>query len=159
MRSCNITSKLLEWCCVWTQKEDFRSLHTESEILVWNFRMLKNKYNLTLCQSHLHSASETFIHDKKINKFGSGKMLCVFTSVASILIGKDDEPGKHSVNGLTGLSMYKFSKRWCKTCSPVPSRAIEIQNSNIFFVQFTGITAWKGRLCEVIQHINLLNNC
>ncbi len=26
----------------------------ESEILVWNFCMLKNKYDLTLCQSRLH---------------------------------------------------------------------------------------------------------
>ncbi len=30
-----------------------RSLHTE-----WCFRMLKNKYDLTLCQSHLHTASK-----------------------------------------------------------------------------------------------------
>ncbi len=52
------------------------------------FRMLKNKYDLTLCQSCLHTASET---SSVIRKFGSGSILCVFASVTSILIGKDDE--------------------------------------------------------------------
>ncbi len=33
--------------------------------LVWNFRAVNNKYNLTLCQSRLHAASETFVHHKK----------------------------------------------------------------------------------------------
>ncbi len=32
-----------------------RSLHTQSEIFVRNFRTLKNKYDLTLCQSRLHT--------------------------------------------------------------------------------------------------------
>ncbi len=63
-------------------------LHTESEIFFWNVRTLKNKYDLTLCQSRLHTASETFVHQKK---FGSGSIFCVFASVACILIGKDEE--------------------------------------------------------------------
>ncbi len=33
---------------------------------VRNFRTLKNKYDLTLCQSRLHTASETFVRQKKI---------------------------------------------------------------------------------------------
>ncbi len=55
---------------------------------VRNFRTLKNKYDLTLCQSRLHTASETFVHQKQ---FGSGSIFCVFASVACILIGKDGE--------------------------------------------------------------------
>ncbi len=51
------------------------------------FLHVKNKY-LTLCQSCLHTASETFVRHKK---FGSGSIFCIFASVASILIGKDDE--------------------------------------------------------------------
>ncbi len=43
-----------------------RPLHTESEFFIWNFRTLKNKYDLTLCQSHLHTASEIFVRHKKI---------------------------------------------------------------------------------------------
>ncbi len=39
-------------------------VHIESEILIWNFHTLKNKYDLMLCQSHLHTASETFVHHK-----------------------------------------------------------------------------------------------
>ncbi len=58
------------------------------EIEVRNFRTLKNKYDLTLCQSCLHTASETFVRQKKI---GSGLIFCVFTSVACILIGKNEE--------------------------------------------------------------------
>ncbi len=57
-----------------------RSLHTESEIFGRNYHTLKNKYNLTLCQSRLHT--------------GSGSIFCVFASVACILIGKDGENGK-----------------------------------------------------------------
>ncbi len=67
---------------------DYRSLHTESEIFVRNFCTLKNKYDLTLCQSRLHTASEIFVRQKK---FGSGSIFCVFASVACILIGKDEE--------------------------------------------------------------------
>ncbi len=37
------------------------TLHTESEIFVWNVRTLKNKYDLTLCQSRLHIAFSIFI--------------------------------------------------------------------------------------------------
>ncbi len=43
-----------------------------------------------LCQSRLHTASETFVHHKKF----SGSIFCVFAPVASILIGKDDEKEK-----------------------------------------------------------------
>ncbi len=49
---------------------------------VRNFRTLKNKYDLMLCQSRLHTASETFVRQKK---FGSGSIFCVFASVACIL--------------------------------------------------------------------------
>ncbi len=55
---------------------------------VWNFRTLKNKYDLTLCQSSLHTASETFVLQFF---FGSGSIFCIFASVACILIGKDEE--------------------------------------------------------------------
>ncbi len=41
-----------------------------------------------LCHSSSHTASETFIRHKEI---GSGWIFCVFASLASILIGKDDE--------------------------------------------------------------------
>ncbi len=41
-----------------------------------------------LCQSRLHTASETFVH---LKKFRSGSIFCVFASVACILIGKDGE--------------------------------------------------------------------
>ncbi len=58
---------------------------------VQNFRTLKNKYDLTSCQSRLHTASKYFAHHKK---FGSGSIFCVFASVATILIGKDDETKK-----------------------------------------------------------------
>ncbi len=40
---------------------DLRPLHTEYYIFSRNLCMLKNKYDLTSCQSHLHTASETFI--------------------------------------------------------------------------------------------------
>ncbi len=48
----------------------------------------KTRSDLTLCQSRLHTASETFVHH---NIFGSGSIFCVFASAASILIGKDDD--------------------------------------------------------------------
>ncbi len=57
---------------------------------------MKNKYDLTLCQSRLHTASETFVCQKK---FGSGLIFCVFASVACILIGEDGEYEKK--NGKT----------------------------------------------------------
>ncbi len=64
-----------------------------------------NKYDLTLCKSRLHTASETFIHHKK---FGSGSIFCLFASVAGILIGKDDEYEKTCENA--GLSVQTFSR-------------------------------------------------
>ncbi len=61
-------------------------------IYVRNFCTLKNKYDLMLCQSRLHTASETFVRHKK---FVPGSIFCVFASVASILIGKDDKYEKN----------------------------------------------------------------
>ncbi len=81
-------------------------LHTESEILVWNLRTLKNKYDLTLCQLRLHTASETFVHQ---NKIGSGSIFCIFASVACILIGKDEEYEK---NGKTHANISGLSVQW-----------------------------------------------
>lgn len=46
--------------------------------------MLKNKYDLKLCQSHLHTVFENFVHHKKLYQVGFSKF---FTSVASILRG------------------------------------------------------------------------
>ncbi len=51
----------------------------------------KKKYNLTLCPSRLHTTSVTIWH----KKFGSGSIFCVFASVASILIGNNDEYEKN----------------------------------------------------------------
>ncbi|XDV40006.1 hypothetical protein PO909_009170 [Leuciscus waleckii] len=45
-----------------------RPLHSESEIRIRIFRTLKNKFDLTLCQSRLHTASETFVRNKNIRK-------------------------------------------------------------------------------------------
>ncbi len=42
---------------------------------VRNFRTLKNKYDLMLCQSRLHTASEIFVRHKK---FGSGSIFLRF---------------------------------------------------------------------------------
>ncbi len=39
---------------------------------VWIFRTLKNKYDRTLCQSRVHTASETFFRHK------NNKKICVF---------------------------------------------------------------------------------
>ncbi len=44
-----------------TENKVLRTLHTESEIIVRNFRTLKNKYDLMLRQPRLHTASETFV--------------------------------------------------------------------------------------------------
>ncbi len=77
---------------------------------VRNFRMLKNKYDLTLCQSRLRTASETFVRQKN---FGSGSIFCIFASVACILIGKDEEYGKThakiSDSVCNGLKLMTFS--------------------------------------------------
>ncbi len=55
--------------------QDFQgSLHTESEFFVRNVCTLKNKYDLMLCQSRLHTASEILVR----HKFGSGSILGVF---------------------------------------------------------------------------------
>ncbi len=66
----------------------YLKVFAHSEIFVRNFCMLKNKYDLTLWQSRLHTASKTFVHQKK---FGSCSIFCVFASVAFTLIGKDEE--------------------------------------------------------------------
>ena len=48
-------------------RRDKRPLHTESEVHVRHVCMLNmNKYNLTLCQSRLHTASETFVRHEKV---------------------------------------------------------------------------------------------
>ncbi len=76
---------VLDNCCLsWTKVK-------VSAHWVQNFPMLKNKYDLTLWQSRLHTASETFVCHKK---FGSASIVCVFASVAFILIWKDEEYGK-----------------------------------------------------------------
>ncbi len=54
-----------------------------------------------LCQSRLHTASETFVHHKK---FGLGSIFYIFASVASVLIGKDDEYEKNAYENF-GLSV------------------------------------------------------
>ncbi len=41
-------------------------LHTESKILVRKFCTLKNKYDLMLCQSRLHTVSKTLVRHKEI---------------------------------------------------------------------------------------------
>ncbi len=52
---------------------------------VRNFCTLKNKYDLTLCQSRLHTASEIFVRHKQI-RIGFD-FFPLFASVASILRG------------------------------------------------------------------------
>ncbi len=59
------------------------------------FSHVENKYDLTLWQSRLHTASETFVHQKK---FGSCSIFCVFASVAFTLIGQDEEYKKNRKN-------------------------------------------------------------
>ncbi len=56
---------------------------TKNVLFKFVFFFFLNKYDLTFCQAHLHTASETFVCHKKI---GSGKIFCIFASVASILI-------------------------------------------------------------------------
>lgn len=50
---------------LYVHDQDWRSLHVESENSGRNFCTLKNKYDLTLCQSHLHTASKIFVCHKK----------------------------------------------------------------------------------------------
>ncbi len=90
---------------------------------VRNFRTLKNKYDLTLCQSGLHTASETFVRQ---NKIGSGSIFCVFASVACILIGRDGEYEK------TEKRIAKISDSVCKdlNCSMVLCQKCGIFISN-----------------------------
>ncbi len=54
-----------------------------------------------LCQSHLHTASDTFVRHKKIRP---GSIFCILASIASILIGKDDEYEKNTYENF-GLSV------------------------------------------------------
>ncbi len=78
-----------------------RSLHTESEILICK------KINTTmLCQSHLHIASKTLVC---YQKNGPGLIFCAIASVASILIGKDDEYEKKEINTYTNFGARTFS--------------------------------------------------
>lgn len=73
------------------QKKTHKALTNIEGLWVWNFRQLKNKYGLMLCQSHLNTASETFVRQKE-NRIRLN--FCVFASVAWILIGKDGGYGK-----------------------------------------------------------------
>ncbi len=75
---------------------------------VRNFRTLKNKYDLTLCQSRLHTASETFVHQKQ---FGSGSIFCVFASVACILIGKYNKIRKFRTQCAMAFTVSKHSNQ------------------------------------------------
>ncbi len=85
-------------------------LGTESEIVIRKLCMLKNKHDLMLCQSRLHTASETFVCHKK--KIGSGSVFCVFASVTRFFLGKDDEYEKmHN----------KFRTRCAKTFTQIRS--------------------------------------
>ncbi len=65
------------------QVKVLRPLHTEYETIVRYFGTFKNKYDLTLCQSRLQSPPKP--------SFGSGSNFSVFTFVAYILIGENDE--------------------------------------------------------------------
>ncbi len=51
---------------VWYFLNCFSFFLRSLQMFVQIFCTLKNKYDLTLCQSHLHTASETFVHHKKI---------------------------------------------------------------------------------------------
>ncbi len=72
---------------------------------------MKNKYDLTLCQSRLHTASETFVCQKK---FGSGLIFCVFASVACILIGEDGEYEKKKRKN--ACKNFGLSVQWPSFC-------------------------------------------
>ncbi len=75
--------------CAWLSHAIYRAALLQV-IAHWvrNFSHIKKKkYYLTLCPSHLHTASVTICH----KKFGSGSIFCVFASLASILIGNNDE--------------------------------------------------------------------
>ncbi len=54
---------------------------------VRNVRTLKNKYDLTLCQSRLHIASEIFVCHKNLDRVRFFFFFALFASVASILRG------------------------------------------------------------------------
>ncbi len=75
-----------------------RSLHTESKIFA------RKKINTTsCCQSHLHTASETFIRHKKKSNWDSFSLF--FTSVASILWGV-------FINGVWQVDLAAQSTVW-----------------------------------------------
>ncbi len=93
----------LALCIEWVPSER-RSLHTESEILVRNFHSLKNKYNHTLCQTRLPLKPLKLSSVVK-KKIGSVSILCIFASIASILIGKDDKYKKKCIYENVGLSV------------------------------------------------------
>ncbi len=80
-----------------------RLLHTESEIFVPNFRTLKNKKDLMLYQSRLHTASDTFVQHKKIRL---SSIFCTFASEASILIRTDDKYEKRTWKFGTQCEMH-----------------------------------------------------
>ncbi len=82
-----------------SQKHPIMSLGLK--VRVRNSRKLKNKYDLTLCQSRLHTASETFVRHNFLDQV---RFSAFFASVASILIGKEDEKKKNAYENF-GLSV------------------------------------------------------
>ncbi len=82
-----------------SQKHPIMSLGLK--VRVRNSRKLKNKYDLTLCQSRLHTASETFVRHNFLDQV---RFSAFFASVASILIGKEDEKKKNAYEDF-GLSV------------------------------------------------------
>ncbi len=90
--------------------------------------MLKNKYDLTLCQSRLHTASETFVRQTKIRiSFDFLR----FHNIACILIGRDGE-----YENKTEKRMLKFHNSCAMTLntwkSPVISLSYNSKKFNIF---------------------------
>ncbi len=75
-----------------------------------------------LCQSCLHTASETFVRQKK---FGSGSIFCVFASVACILIGKDEEYEK----------MEKRMRKFRTQCAMALSKKIIMYGHRVMIVK------------------------
>ncbi len=62
--------------CASIRSAELSPLHTESEFFVWNFRTLKDKYDLTLCQSRC-TLPPKFASVMK--KFGSGSIFLHFS--------------------------------------------------------------------------------
>ncbi len=76
-------------CCCWILKQVIA-------YRVWNFSLkflhVKNINTTSRCVNHVYTLPPKL--SSIIKKFGSGLIFCVFASVASILIRKNDEYGK-----------------------------------------------------------------